>query len=182
MTAVLGGCSSSEPGPRPTATSATWASFTPPPGVTITPGGTRLAVGKPATVVHQVADSASSAMTVTVSAVERGSIKDFENFSLDAATRRSSPYYVRATVENLGPAGLGGAAMPLFAIDSARTSIPASDIVGTFEPCPAPALPESFLPGARAELCLVYLLPKGHKVSAVTLQTGATADAVTWQP
>jgi hypothetical protein len=179
---ALAGCSSSEPAPRPTATSATSTSFRPPAGVTITPGGTRLDVGRPATVVHQVADSAPSAMTVTVTAVERGSMKDFRYFSLDEATRKSSAYYVRATVENDGPAGLGGAAMPLLAVDSTSTKIPANDIVGTFDPCPTSTLPESFLPGASAELCLVYLLPKGRSLTSVALQTSTPADAITWTP
>jgi hypothetical protein len=182
---VLAGCSSSEPAPEPSAGAATTATpkgFEPPSGVTLTPGGTRLPVGRPATVVHQVADSAASAITVTVSAVTRGSIKDFRYFSLDDATKKSRPYYVRATVNNDGPAGLGGAAVPMFARDSTGADIPASDIVGTFEPCPASTLPESFLPGASADLCLVYLLPKGRTVRSVVLQTGSAEDAITWAP
>ncbi|REK69726.1 hypothetical protein DX116_11010 [Aeromicrobium endophyticum] len=183
MAVVLVGCSSSEPKPAPSPTTAEPSkAFDPPPGVSITPGGTRLAVGEPGTVVHQVADSAASAITVTVSAVTRGSMKDFRYFSLDAATKRSSPYYVRATVTNDGPAGLGGAAMPLFAVDSTGTSVPANDIVGTFEPCPVPALPESFLPGASADLCLVYLLPKGRTLTSVSLQTTTPDAAISWTP
>jgi hypothetical protein len=183
VTAVLlAGCSSSESAQATPTTAATSQAFKPPPGVTITPGGARLAVGEPATVVHQVGDSAESAMTVAVSAVERGSMKDFKYFSLDAATKRSSPYYVRATVTNDGPAGLGRASLPMVALDSTGADVPASDIVGTFEPCPAPTLPESFLPGASADVCLVYLLPKGRTLTSVTLQTGAAKDAVTWTP
>jgi hypothetical protein len=181
---VLAGCSSSRPASEPTATTAATASasFEPPSGVTITPGGTRLTVGEPATVVHQVADSASSAMTVTVSAVKRGSMKDFRYFSLDEATKKSRPYYVRATVKNDGPAGLGGASLPMVALDPASTRVAASDIVGTFEPCPASTLPESFLPGASADVCLVYLLPAGGTLTSVVLQTGTPKDAITWTP
>lgn len=183
MAAVLAGCSSSEPAPAPGPTTAQPTKvFEPPSGVMITPGGTRLATGKPATVVHQVADSAASALTVTVTAVTRGSIKDFRYFSLDDATKTSSPYYVRATVKNDGPAGLGGAAMPMFARDSSSADIPANDIVGTFKPCPASTLPPSFLPGASADLCFVYLLPKGRTLTSVTLQTGTRQGAVTWTP
>ena len=183
MALALAGCSSSEPAPAPSATTAEPSKgFEPPAGVTITPGGTRLAVGAPGTVVHQVADSAESAMTVTIAAVEKGSIKDFRYFSLDAATKKSSPYYVRATVKNDGPAGLGGAAMPLLALDSTGTGVPASDIVGTFTPCPTPTLPESFLPGASADLCLVDLLPEGRTLASVTLQTGTPKDAISWTP
>lgn len=183
MAVVLAGCSSSEPAPAPSPTTAAPSkAFDPPAGVTITPGGARLAVGAPGTVVHQVADSAPSAITVTVSAVTRGSIKDFRYFSLDDATKRARPYYVRATVTNDGPAGLGGAAMPMFAVDSTGTSIAANDIVGTFEPCPVPSLPASFLPGASADLCLVYLLPKGRTLTSVSLQTATPDAAIAWTP
>jgi hypothetical protein len=178
---VLAGCSSSEPAPAP-ATTATSAAFDPPPGVTITPGGTRLAVGKPATVVYRVADGAASAITVTVSKVTPGSMDDFAFFSLDAATKKSSPYYVRVSVTNNGPAGLGGVSVPLFALDSTNTNVPANDIIGTFKPCPTPTLPASFLPGATADLCRVYLLPEGRTLRSISLQTGATKDAIRWKP
>jgi hypothetical protein len=178
---VLGGCSSSEPAPRATATTATPKAFDPPAGVTLTPGGTTVEVGRPATVVQEV-DGASSAVTVTVTAIKRGSMDDFEFFSLDAATKRSSPLYVRVTVRNDGPAGLGGAALPLFALDSTTTNVPANDIVGTFKPCPTRSLPASFLPGATADLCLVYLLPEGRTLTSINLQPGTTQDAISWKP
>ena len=181
---VLNGCSSSEPAPRatPSITAATPKGFDLPEGVTVTAGGTTLKVGKPATVVYELGDTAASAVTVTVSAITAASIKDFRFFSLDAATKKSSPFYVRVSVRNDGPAGLGGGALPMFALDSSRTSIPASDIVGSFKPCSSPTLPATFLPGASADLCLVYLLPEGRTLTSVTLQTGATKDAIAWKP
>ena len=179
---VSSGCSSSEPArAEATPTAVTPKGFDVPAGVTLTPGGTTLAVGKPATVAYEV-EGAASAVTVTVTAVKPGSIDDFRFFSLDAATKKSSPYYVRASVTNDGPAGLGGTSLPLFALDSSTTNIPANDIVGTFTPCPTRALPASFLPGATAELCLVYLLPEGRTLRSINLQTGTTADAIAWKP
>lgn len=177
------GCSSSEPAPKKVAASsaATPKGFDVPAGVTLTPGGTKLAVGKPATVVYEV-EGAASAVTVTVSAITPGSMDDFRFFSLDAASKKASPFYVRASVTNDGPAGLGGTALPLFALDSTTTNVPANDIVGTFKPCPTRALPASFLPGATAELCLVYLLPEGRTLRSINLQTGTTADAISWKP
>ena len=43
-------------------------------------------------------------------------------------------------------------------------------------------LPKSFLPGATAKLCLVYLVPKGRALQSVDLQTGSAKDAITWTP
>ncbi len=154
-----------------------------PKGVTLTKGGATLTEGKPASVVYQVGDKAASVITVTVSSVRKGSIKeDFTFFSLDDETKESSPFYVDVTVKNEGPAGLGGAALPIFAHDSSNTNLPANDIVGTFKPCPDSTLPKSFLPGATADLCLVYLVPKGRALQSVDLQTGSAKDAITWTP
>ena len=72
--------------------------------------------------------------------------------------------------------------MPMFARDSTNADLPANDIVGTFKPCPSSTLPASFLPGASADLCLVYLLPEGRTLASVTLQTGTPKDAISWTP
>ncbi|MCD9198523.1 hypothetical protein [Aeromicrobium wangtongii] len=180
---TLAGCSSSEPEPTPaTPTAAVPKGFDVPAGVTITKGGTKLALGAPATVVYEPGDRGTSAVTVTVAEVKQGSMKDFRFFSLDEQTKKSTPYYVKATVKNDGPAGLGGAALPLYALDSSNTNLPANEIVGTFKPCPSPTLPASFLPGATADVCLVYLVPEGRIVTSVSLQTGTTQDAIAWTP
>ncbi len=185
VTLPLAGCSSSEP-PAPKSTGTTTPApkeLDLPAGVTLTKGGTSgLKVGTPATVVYQVGDRAASAVTVTIADVTKGSMEDFRFFSLDEATKKSTPYYVKVAVKNEGPAGLGGSALPIYAFDSTSTNLPPNDIVGTFKPCPNPTLPESFLPGAVADLCLVYLIPEGRTLKAVTLQTGSSADAVTWGP
>ncbi len=182
MVIGLFACSSSEPTAEPTPTATVPKGFEVPDGVTLTTGGTTLAVGKPATVVHQLPDGAASAVTVTVSDVADGDIDDFRFFSLDDATKKSSPFYVTVSVRNDGPAGLGGTGLPIFAHDSTNVLVPASDIVGTFKPCRRSTLPSSFLPGATAELCLVYLVPEGRTLETIDLQTGSTQDAVRWKP
>ncbi|MET0447818.1 MAG: hypothetical protein ABW004_05410 [Aeromicrobium sp.] len=180
---VLAGCSSSSDDvPKATPTASVPAGFEVPDGVTLTKGGTSLAVGKPATVAYQVGDTAGSAVTVTVAEITPGTIDDFRFFSLDEATRKSAPYYVTVKVTNDGPAGLGGGALPIFALDSTNTNLPATDIVGTFKPCRTATLPASFLPKATANLCLVYLVPEGSTLRSITLQTGATKDAISWKP
>ncbi|MCW2830010.1 MAG: hypothetical protein JWP31_702 [Aeromicrobium sp.] len=185
VAAVLAGCSSdpkSADEPKKSDSVAVPKGFDLPAGVTLTPGGTRLAAGGSASVVYQVADRAASAITVTLTGVKKGSIKDFRFFSLDDQTRRSTPFYVSVTVKNEGPAGLGGATPPIFAHDSANTVYQANDIVGWFKPCPRAVLPKRFLPGSSAKLCLVYLMPKGKALVSVDLQTGSPQDAISWSP
>ena len=179
---LVAGCSSSDDGKKSDEVPVP-KGLEVPKGVTLTKGGTTLTEDKPASVVYQVGDKAASVITVTVSSVRKGSIKrDFAFFSLDDEAKTSAPFYVDVTVKNDGPAGLGGAALPIFAHDSSNTNLPANDIVGTFKPCRNSTLPKSFLPGASAKLCLVYLVPKGKALQSVDLQTGSTKDAITWTP
>ena len=174
---VAGGCSKTEkvtvPVPR---------GFDVPAGVTLTAGGTNLNEGEPASVIYQVADKTRSVITVSVTAVTKGNIKDFKFFSLDDAAKLSTPFYVTATVRNVGPAGLGAAPIPLYAHDSNNTITLPNELVGTFAPCPRGTLPKSFLPGATAEVCLVYLVPKGTALVSVDLQTADQKDPITWRP
>lgn len=173
---LVGGCSGAdeqEPVPTP-------SGFEPPEGVELTPVGTELAVGEPATVVLDLGGAASSAITVEVTEVATGTMRDFRFFSLDESARGSTPYYVRASVTNEGPAGLGGVSLPLLAHSDADTVYPASELVGTFEPCPTPTVPESFLAGNSAEVCLVFLVPAGETLRTVDLQPGDPSDAVRW--
>ena len=156
--------------------------FDVPAGVTLTQGGTKLTEDDSASVVYQVGDAAASAITVTVTSVAKGDIADFKFFSLDAETKQASPFYVSVTVKNEGPAGLGGAALPIYAHDSSNTIFPPNEVVGKFPPCRKSALPATFLPGASADLCLVYLVPKGKALQSVDLQTGSAKDAITWTP
>jgi hypothetical protein len=177
---VVAGCSSSKPKEDPVPVPK---GFDIPKGVTLTKGGSKLTEDKPASVVYQVGTKAASAVTVTVTSVRKGNItKDFRFFSLDAASKASSPFYVDVTVKNEGPAGLGGASLPIFAHDNANTIFPPNELVGTFKPCPTPSLPKSFLPGSTAKVCLVFLVPKGKALQSVDLQTGSSTDAITWTP
>ncbi|MDR6119870.1 hypothetical protein QE370_003054 [Aeromicrobium sp. SORGH_AS981] len=176
---VLSGCSRSEDeaeaAPSP-------SGFDVPDGVTLTDPGSTLDVGDEGTVVLDLGDGAASAVTVTVEKVRRGSIKDFRFFTLDEKSRDATPYYVNATVRNDGPAGLGGSSLPLLAHADDDVVYPASELVGRFRPCPSSALPKRFLAGASADLCFIYLLPRGTSLRSVDLQPGDAASAVRWRP
>ena len=178
---LLTACGGDDPAPKPRTDVP--KGFDVPAGVIITKGGSTLEMGQPASVVYQVEQGATSVVTVTVDKVTKGNIKkDFTFFSLDEKAKSSTPYYVRVAVENNGPSGLGGVTIPVLAHTSSNTVFPPSELVGTFKPCPNPALPESFLKSSKADLCLVFFLPKGEKLSAVDLRTGAEADAIHWKP
>ena len=176
--AACGGGDDEEPKP----VSSVPAGFEVPDGVTISKPGTTRKPGETATVVYQVDEQAASAITVTIANVRRGVIEDFRFFSLTPDQLMSSPFYVDLTVVNEGPAGLGGVALPVFARDDADMLLPPTPIVGSFAPCPSGQLPESFLPGETATLCLVYLVPAGQALVSVDLQPDGDDSTITWSP
>ena len=178
---LLAACSGDEPESK--ARTDVPKGFDVPAGVTITEGGSTVRLGTPATAVYRVEERAASAVTVTVTDVKKGDIdKDFTFFSLDDQAKSSTPIYVDLSVTNEGPSGLGGTTIPVLAHTSSNTVFPPSELVGEFKPCPSPALPESFLKGAKADLCLVFLLPEGEKLQTVELQAGKEKDAIHWKP
>ncbi len=180
VTASLAACGGGDdPAPAPTA--STPAGFELPEGVELSAPGSTVDVGDPATFVYEVGDGASSAVTATVTKITKGSIKDFAFFSLDKTAKASTPYYVRATLTNEGPAGLGGAAPPFVLRDDANTVAPPNSITGTFRPCGRRTLPASFLPGATAKVCMVFLVPKGRSLVSVDSLSDDTGAAVRWK-
>jgi hypothetical protein len=177
---LLAGCSGDdEPERRPDVPRG----FDVPAGVVITKGGSTLRTHTAASVVIRVDERATSVITVKLNEVAKGDIKkDFTFFSLDASAKKATPFYVRLTVRNEGPSGLGGVAIPVLARSTSKTVFPPSEMVGDFKRCPNSTLPKSFLPDSEADLCLVFLLPKGQKLSTIDLQTGAERDAIHWRP
>ncbi len=141
-----------------------------------------LAVGLVVSGCSRSDGEAQAEPALTVEKVRRGSIKDFRFFTLDERSRDATPYYVDATVRNDGPAGLGGSSLPLLAHADDDVVYPASELVGRFRPCPSSALPKRFLAGASADLCFIYLLPRGTSLRSVDLQPGDAASAVRWRP
>ena len=179
---VLAACSSGDDA-KPKARTDVPKGFAVPAGVTIAKSGSTHRLGTAASVVYRVGGGAASAITVAVNEVTKGDIKkDFAFFSLDDKLKKATPYYVRLNVVNEGPSGLGGVAIPVLAHTKSNTVFPPNELVGTFKPCPEPALPESFLKGSKADLCLVFLLPRREKLRTIDLQVGKEADAIHWKP
>lgn len=154
--------------------------FEAPAGVRLTDTGTQVGTGAPLTVVHRSGSSAS-AVVVTLTAFERGRSEDLAFFSSDTEVEDIVPYYARFEVANAGPAGLGGASLPVTVL-TAEERIPATEVVGDFASCRPRALPDSFLTGTSARLCLVYLLPRTAVVEAIEVATGQGDDMVGWTP
>ena len=71
--------------------------------------------------------------------------------------------------------------MPLYAVDPTDTLIQASTFQARFEPCPGNGVfPETFGPGDAKEICLVYLVPDGGELTAVSFRPNQDFDPITW--
>lgn len=186
--AVLSGCSGSSDEPTPKADpsgSVPTASETPylpvPDGIELTPQGSELKVGERAVVAFEPRQGLVGVLSVKVTRLEKTSFKkSFVGWQLDAATKKSIPYFVRATVANKGLAELGGRRAPLYMVDGTNTLIEASSFANTFRPCPTTTLPKKFGSGDTAKLCLVYLAPDHGKLAAVSFRPTQEFNPITW--
>jgi hypothetical protein len=195
-TLALGGCGdggSSTPDAGTSGSSATSRTTTTPAagsssadtavtvqGVTLTDQGTALKVGQPARVSWHPNQKTTGVMKVSVTKLEKVPISAFKDWQLDAATQRSTPFYVHATVRNLGKGPLSGVPVPLYLLDGRNTLLQASTFRAQFPACPSTPLPAKFTRGKRASVCLVYFAPDHGKLVAVSFRPTQTFDAITW--
>lgn len=151
-----------------------------PEGVTLTEPGTELAFGETATVAYEPNTQRSSVIELTVTSVRTGKIADLAGYDLQPRARASRPYYVRARVSNVGDGDLSRAAVPLYAVDSRNALILPSSFNNTFERCPSTPIPAGFTEGESMTGCLVYLVPEGGTLEAMSYRPLQAFEPVTW--
>ncbi len=152
-----------------------------PEGVELTEAGTTLEFGQPAVVAYEPNTERSSVLSMSVNSVQTGQIRDFAAYQLDARTKRSRPYYVRVTARNVGKGDLSRAAVPLLAVDNRDTLIQPSSFNNTFRKCPSTPLPAGFGPGKAANLCLVYLVPNGGRLTEMSFRPLQAFEPILWK-
>jgi hypothetical protein len=151
-----------------------------PKGITVTLPGTSLRLGHAATVAWQPDQQTVAVIRMAVTRQQRVPISAFRDFRLDGATRRSTPYFVHATIKNLGRSDLGSVPVPLYLLDHQHTLLQASTFQAQFPACPSRPLPSRFRPGSHTTVCLVYFVPKHGKLVAMSFRPSQDYDAITW--
>jgi hypothetical protein len=153
-----------------------------PEGVELTPQGTELALNESAVVAWEPRQNLVGVLDITVTRLELTSLDEsFEGWQLDRTAQKSTPYFVHATIRNVGRTDVGGREVPLYAVNRADTLIEASGFQARFGPCPDNGVfPERFGPGATEDLCLVYLIPRHGKLRAVSFRPSQDFDPITW--
>jgi hypothetical protein len=156
----------------------------------LTPPGTRLAFGGPATVgwVPPSQDLGTGAhkgikLQVTVVSIQKGTMADFRNVELNGTQRNSTPYYVQLRVTALSNASVpkdSDPAITFTAIDDRGQEQQSITFLGTFSRCDDSTPPKQFVSGKTYQSCLAYLIPGGGSIQKVQWDNGpAAANQVT---
>jgi hypothetical protein len=152
-----------------------------PSGVTLTKPGTGLTWGDTATVAYEQNSQRSSVLAITVNSVQKGRIGDLAAYQLDAAGKKSTPYYARVTVKNVGAGDLSHAIAPVYAVDTTNSLVQAVSFNNTFAKCPSTTLPTGFTAGKSTSLCLTYLVPVGRSVVEMSYRPLQQYEPITWK-
>jgi len=178
---LLSGCGESDDKPKaePTVDLPT-GNVEVPEGVTLTKPGTELDFKEQAVVAYEPNTRRKSVISITVESVQSGRISDFASYRLDDRTKNSRPYYARVSVKNVGTGDLGGAAVPLLAVDQDNTLIQPSTFNNTFAKCPSLALPASFGADKSVRGCLVYLVPDKGTLVKMSYRPLQAFEPITW--
>ncbi len=182
----LGACSGGSDDPSGDTSASPSASAEPnylevPEGVQLTARGSEMEVGQVATVAWQPAADQVGALELSVTDVQKASIKVFSAWQLDAKTKKSQPYFVWAKATNVGAKPLDQVPLPLYAVDGKDQYITASSFDTDFKPCPSVGLPKKFKPGSSTKLCWVYLAPDHGKLTGVSFYPGPWFDPIIWR-
>ena len=183
---LLTGCSFGEGGsdadPAPSASSSPVEPYLPvPDGVVLTEPGSELPVGENAIVAYRPRQGEVGVLNINVTRLEKTSVKAaFSAWQLSEEQEKSTPYYVHATVENVGDTDLGGRPVPLYVVNEHNVLLEATPFASAFEPCPSAPFPDKFRHGDRAKVCLVYLAPDHGDLVAVSFRPEETFTPITW--
>lgn len=142
--------------------------------------GTELEVGESARLSWSPTQRLHGEIEVEVTSLERTSYRrSFGDWVLTEQMKGKKPYFVRATVRNVGEQGLGDRAVPLFGLTEDNTPYEAASFDASFPACGPARLPKKFKPGDTLEACLVILVPSQKKFIGATYRIGDAAP-VTW--
>lgn len=152
-----------------------------PTGVTLTKAGDTLKFGEPAVVAYQPNSQRNSALQMSVASVQQGRISDFASYQLNAETKKSTPYYVKVSVKNVGTGDLSRTGIPLYAVDSSNSLNQQTSFNNTFAPCPSQPLPTGFTGGKSLSTCLVFVLRPGQTLTKVSYRPLQAFPPISWE-
>jgi hypothetical protein len=153
-----------------------------PEGVELTEPGSELEVGTSGAIAWQPRQDLVGVLDITITRLEKTSFAEsFEGWDVKEEQKKDvTPYFVRATVTNLGDTNLSERLVPLYATDTADTLVEPTKFTEEFKPCPGGTLPRGYVPGETAEVCMVYLIGNGLELRGATFRPTEDFEAITW--
>lgn len=159
------------------------------PAAGTTGPGTALAVGQTATVpfrpVSESTGKPKFTLKVTVTAIEKGSLNDFNGIKLDAGQKASTPFYVKAKIENASPGDASAKdenpSIQIQGVDNTGETQQSVTFLGEFPRCEDKQPPKPLSQGKSFETCLVFLVPGGIQKAAYTGAEEYITSPVTWK-
>jgi hypothetical protein len=145
----------------------------------LTAPGATLKLGEAAQVTYKPLSATDDKNLFNVDAtavkIEKGSLDDFKNISLDADQKASTPYYVTVKVENTGkeiPLGDtdGDPDLKFEAVDDRGQEQGSITFLGDFPRCEDTDAPKPFTKGKSYESCLTYLVGGDGSITSVRWQ------------
>jgi hypothetical protein len=178
------------PASTPAAPASSSSSGDPAASGGLTPVGTKLGFGQPATVtwVPPSADTGTGAkhgikLQVTVLSIQKGTQADFANVQLNAKEKKETPYYVNLRLKALTgakpPTKTDDPGFAFNAIDDRGQEQGSITFFGTFQRCDENSVPKDFVNGKTYTTCFAYLIPGGGSIQQVAWPDGPVpADGV----
>ncbi|MCR6482966.1 hypothetical protein M8542_09050 [Amycolatopsis sp. OK19-0408] len=151
------------------------------PAGDVTKPGTELKLGERAVVPFKYGTTKSGTIAITVTAIEKGANADLARYGDKA--KGITPFYLRATVENVDGADLSYASISLRALGSDGRSTGVI-ITGSTDQCKSGTAGKDFsTAGAKFETCTLQGAREGEAVGAATFDKGDDYDKspVVWK-
>lgn len=150
-----------------------------PGGVRITAPGSEVPIPGAAVVSWDLGGEQAVAR-IRVTRFERATQKVFQDWVLEKDARRTTPYFARLKVTNLARTDLGGLVLPIYGAAPDNVFLSPSTFKAEFRACPDAELPEKLKKGTTARSCLVFLAPKGDRLSGVSFYPAEGVDPIAW--
>ncbi|WP_284740180.1 hypothetical protein [Amycolatopsis sp. RTGN1] len=144
------------------------------PAGDVTKPGTELKLGERAVVPFKYGTTKSGTIAITVTAIEKGANADLAKYGDKA--KGITPFYLRATVENVDGADLAYSSVSLRALgtDGRSTGV---IITGSTDQCKSGTAGKDFTKaGAKFETCTLQGAREGSEVAAATFDKGDGYD------
>jgi hypothetical protein len=154
-----------------------------------TPPGKKLSLGETAKVLYEPpastgANAPKFSLEVTVTAIEKGTLSDFNGIKLDSTEKASTPTYIKAKITNVGEGDADkedNPAVSVEGVDSSGENIQGVVFFGEFPRCEYKEPPKPFTKGKSYETCITILVPGGVSKASYTGTEKYLETPVVWE-